>query len=124
VLEVDSVEYNSEWYRRVRLGESDSQTTPFFWDGYFDERTFGRNIFYPEYNSCESIIEWAHMSFICYRDDELLIPNSYGPCGVALSTDITSSNHLKVFPNPITRGRFSQDIFRKYFQKRVGETKT
>lgn len=104
VIEADSIEYNGDWFRRIRLEGIDEQTDPFFWGGYFDERTFGRNFFFPSYNICEGIVEWIQMSFICYGDGELFIPNADGQCGLDLSAEQGTSTYLKVYPNPIRPG--------------------
>ncbi|MGB6035107.1 MAG: T9SS type A sorting domain-containing protein, partial [Cryomorphaceae bacterium] len=104
VLEADSVEYNDEWFRRVKVGTTLEETAPFFWSGYFDERTFGRSFFYPEFNYCEGIIEWIQMSFMCYNDSVLSVPDTDEPCGFSLSVDDEIAADVKVYPNPIVPG--------------------
>jgi|GEM_PF-4285642 len=104
VLEADSVEYNNECFRRVKVGTNLEETAPFFWGGYFDERTFGRSFFYPEFNYCEGIIEWIQMSFMCYSDNTLSIPDTDEPCGISLSVDDEIAADVKVYPNPIVPG--------------------
>lgn len=106
VAQKDSVAYDGVWYRRIQIETGAWDESPMFWTGTFDERTFGREYFYPEYNDCNSIIEWLMFSFRCYSDGEIDINNSEGGCGsLLLSTDqYPRSGEISIFPNPLPVG--------------------
>jgi hypothetical protein len=106
VISKDSVQYDGLWYRRLQISGGDWQESPYFWQGTFDERTFGRTYFYPEYNECNSIIEWLMFSFRCYDDGEIEINNSNWGCGsLLLSTDqYFNEREVIIFPNPLPVG--------------------
>ena len=102
----DSVEYNNVWYRRIRIETPNWETSPFFWEGIFDERTFSRDYFYPEYTVCGSIVEWLMFSFMCYSDGDLSLPEPNGDCSSMLlsSEDLKVNTSVRVYPNPISQG--------------------
>jgi len=106
ISQKDSVEYDGIWYRRISIEVDNYETSPIFWTGTFDERTFGREAFYPEYNICGSIIEWLSFSFMCYSDGELSFPEPNTVCSSLLlsSEEPILKGDPTVFPNPLLPG--------------------
>lgn len=125
VLDKTTVEYNGISYRQLTIGseiplpsETDDPQPHVVWYGVFDERTFGREQFFPEYNFCGGVVEWNCFDFRCYSDDEISIQETGNPCDFPISVSIKenfNSSPLEIFPNPVSTGekvRFnSQQVF-------------
>jgi len=105
IIEKDTVFYNDQPYRRIRIEYFDWEDQPsFYWGGVFDERTFWKNYTYPHYNICGGVAEWLLYDFRCYNDAEISINDSGEPCNAPLSVYSISKPSFKVFPNPIRSG--------------------
>jgi hypothetical protein len=96
------LEYPEEW----------SDPCPhIYWEGIFDERTFGSSNFFPYFNSCNGVVEWDCPKLRCYNDSELSLNFVNGaacnPTGVFIEESVLVDNTM-FFPNPVLSGEFVQ----------------
>jgi len=118
VKEKSLIEYNGIEYRRLviapELDYPEEWSDPWphiYWEGVFDERTFGRSNFFPYFNSCNGVVEWECPIIRCYNDSELSLNFVNGaacnPTGVFIEETTLVDNTL-FFPNPVRTGEFVQ----------------
>ena len=109
VVAKNTVEYNGVEYRQISVApvEAGSEVEGYFhWSGTFDERTFGRNQFFPVYNQCIGVPDFPFYSFGCYQDDEISIEDCDLHCDASVSIPELAglTDEVKIFPNPLKTG--------------------
>jgi hypothetical protein len=120
VKEKSFVEYNGIEYRQLviapELDYPEDWSDPWphiYWQGVFDERTFGRSNFFPTFNICGGVVEWDCPEVRCYGDSELSLNFVNGaacnPTGVFIEESVLIDQSL-FFPNPVRKGEFVQAI--------------
>jgi len=118
VKEKSLIEYNGIEYRRLviapELDYPEDWNDPWphiYWQGVFDERTFGRSNFFPIFNLCSGVVEWDCPQLRCYNDSELSLNFVNGaacnPTGVFIEESALVDNTV-FFPNPVRTGEFVQ----------------
>jgi hypothetical protein len=114
VKEKSLIEYDGIEYRQLVIApefdypeEWNDPWPHIYWQGIFDERTFGRTNFFPTFNSCGGVVEWDCPEVICYDDSELSLNfvngESCNPTGVYIEESLLIDNNL-FFPNPVRTG--------------------
>lgn len=109
VTQIGTATYNGVDYRQITIEATatpDGDSPFYYWEGTFDERTFGRQQLFPIYNSCEDPQDFYCYEFRCYSDADIEIQESDLPCNYPLNTlateNATYDADFAIWPNPAT----------------------